>query len=99
MSAFAVAPITRADDANEHGQEDFGFEWKEVRELLEEEEDDARETEGERKREVAVRGGEVRGRGKESDEEGTKVGSQDEEKFWVLCDPYARQLAFAGPLP
>lgn len=47
MATFSLALVAGANDANEHGEEDFGFEGEEVGELLEEEEDDSSEAEGE----------------------------------------------------
>lgn len=41
MSSFSVSAVARSDDANEHAKEDLGFEWEEVGELFQEEEDDA----------------------------------------------------------
>jgi hypothetical protein len=41
MASFAFASVARSDDANKHGEEDFGFEGEEVGELFEEEKDNA----------------------------------------------------------
>ena len=83
MSSFSFTFVAGCDDADEHGEEDFRLERKEIGELFEEKEDDASESKGKREGKLwwGGGGGECRRRrgGEESNEEGTEVSSKDEE--------------------
>jgi hypothetical protein len=49
MPTLALASFAWSDDSDEHGEEHLRLEWQEVRELLEEEEEDASEAESQGK--------------------------------------------------
>lgn len=86
MTSFSLALVAGSDDSDEHGEKHFGFEGEKVGELLEEEEDDSGETKGEGEGEGGGRrvGGGVWWRGEETDEKGTEMCSEDEEKLGML---------------
>lgn len=79
MTAFAFAFVAWSDDSYEHGQEHLGFERKIGRKVFEQQKDDTHEPEREGEREGACGWGR-----KEADEQGAKVGAQDEDELGML---------------